>query len=281
MRGFIPSPRVRGPFKAIERAPAKTAVAQNDGAVDVAMGHERVAELVHQLEELVQKAKGIVTDAEKKAAERIGAIKLEHKGDPGTPGADAQIDYETIAQMVVPRIKVPEVKAPVVDEAKIAKQAAKLIKVPKAKDGDPGKDAKPEAVAAVITGMLKEGTLKINAEHVEGLDQKLAPIHDLERRHNSIRGGGDTVAAGTNVTITRLPSGQAQINATGAGLTPITVTGTVDDSNKSFTAATQPTLLNINGAFYLKTGGAYTWTYVGTTITLNQPVGTGGSIFGI
>lgn len=70
-------------------------------------------------------------------------------------------------------------------------------------------------------------------------------------------------------------------NAGSGGFTIVAVTGTVDDSNVTFTAATEPTALVINGGIYQKTGGSITWTYVGTTITLSFPVGTGGSIFGL
>ncbi len=64
-------------------------------------------------------------------------------------------------------------------------------------------------------------------------------------------------------------------------ITVITISGTINDANVSFTASTQPTLLNINGAFYYTSGGAITWSYTSGTITLSSPVGTGGSIFGI
>lgn len=71
------------------------------------------------------------------------------------------------------------------------------------------------------------------------------------------------------------------VAASASGLTPIPVSGTINDSNVTFTSATEPTVLCINGPIYQKTGGAYTWTWVAGTITLNQPVGTGGSIFGL
>lgn len=91
--------------------------------------------------------------------------------------------------------------------------------------------------------------------------------------------------AGANMTITVTVNPQgaitAQFDASGSALAIIAVTGTIDDSNTSFTSATLPTLLNINGAFYKQTGGAITWSRSGTTITLSSAVGVGGSIFGI
>lgn len=69
--------------------------------------------------------------------------------------------------------------------------------------------------------------------------------------------------------------------STGGGVSNITITGTIDDSNVTFTSASQPTYLVINGATYSSTGGAITWSYLAGTITLSSPVGTGGSIFGL
>ncbi len=62
---------------------------------------------------------------------------------------------------------------------------------------------------------------------------------------------------------------------------PISISGTINNSNLTFTAASQPTYLAINGVLYQPTGGDYIWVYSSGTITLNQPVGLGGSIFGI
>lgn len=210
----------------------------------------------------------------------FAALKQGPAGPQGKAGADGQVDFEKLVREALARIPRPkdgkDGKDALVDHDKIARRAARLVPAPQS-----GKDADPAVVADHVLGMFKDGKVKIQPEHIEGLEQTLEAIRTI-RRHEGIRGGGDTVAAGTGVTLTRLPSGQVQISATGSGaFSIIAVSGTIDDSNKSFTAASAPTLLNINGAFYQKTGGAYTWTYSGGAITLNNPVGTGGSIFGI
>lgn len=64
------------------------------------------------------------------------------------------------------------------------------------------------------------------------------------------------------------------------GFAVITVSGTINDSNVTFTAASLPDVLVINGGSYLQTGGAITWSYSTGTITLSSPVGTGGAIYG-
>lgn len=85
----------------------------------------------------------------------------------------------------------------------------------------------------------------------------------------------------TGATVTNGGGGTADVTITGSGITLVTVTGTIDDSNVTFSSATLPTVLVINGAVYRQTGGAITWSRSGTTITLSVPVGTGGSIFGM
>ncbi len=67
----------------------------------------------------------------------------------------------------------------------------------------------------------------------------------------------------------------------GTGFTKAIMSGTIDDSNMVFTSnGAAPTYLIINGTWYDNTAGApYTWTGT-TTVTLNNPVGTGGQIFG-
>lgn len=158
--------------------------------------------------------------------------------------------------------------------------AAEVLKyIPKPKDGknvpgEKGKDGKSVSVDEVLKELFSPERMDLQ----KVIEMRLDP-HVQNLRRLVMRGGGDTVAAGSGVSISQ--SGGVKTISASVSLTVITVTGTVNDSNKTFTAASQPTLLNINGAFYQQTGGSYTWTYVAGTITLNQPVGTGGQIFGI
>lgn len=160
--------------------------------------------------------------------------------------------------------------------------ARRMIKklMPRVKDG---KDAQPiprEEIVGMIFDEMISGRRKLHVGHVEGFEQTLSPIRRMIA-NLGMRGGGDTVVAGTGVTITNTRNGNKEISAPGAGISVIAVAGSINDSNVSFTAASQPTLLNVNGQFYQKTGGNITWSYAAGTITLSSPVGTGGSIFGI
>lgn len=261
----------------------------NAPAVDFAQLVEmftKMPDLLRQIEE----AKKILLEAHTEVLEKADAVQSSFeaikRGPPGKPGEKAVVDVEDIARRAAALVPPPkDGDTPVVDHKKIARMAAQMIEVPVA---IPAKDVDPEEVVQLLKERLQRGDIVLTSKHIEGLDTKFIELHskmsaEVEQygKNTLKRGGGDTVAAGTNVTISTNGNGQKVINAVGAALAVITVTGTVDDSNKTFTAATKPTLLNINGAFYLPTGGSYTWTYVGTTITLNAAVGVGGSIFGI
>jgi hypothetical protein len=86
--------------------------------------------------------------------------------------------------------------------------------------------------------------------------------------------------AGDNVTVDATDPANPIVASTG-GVAHITISGTINDSNTTFTALSEPLDLVINGATYAKTGGAITWTYTAGTIVLSSPIGTGGSIYGI
>lgn len=192
----------------------------------------------------------------------------------GPPGKNAVVDMEKIISEVAKRVP-----APVVDELKIAKRAARLV--PKSTQEQRNAHVDPGAVAQMIVegGHLRPEHIKINGMP---LDQHLRLMDEMARR-NGVRGGGDTVAQGSGILITTNSNGQKIITATGTSLAVIPVTGTKDDSNLIFASTTKPVLLNINGAFYLPSGGAITWTWVTGVITLSSPVGSqpSASIFGV
>ena len=145
-----------------------------------------------------------------------------------------------------------------------------LSKIPK------DKDVRPEDIVKLV---LKELRLPDTKEFIS--KGELAEF----LRRGGFRGGGDTVAAGSGISIAVNNDGQKVISATGSGaFTILTATGSVDDSNTTFTFLSVPSMVNINGSFYnagAQVGGAAAWTNVGTTVTTAFPVGTGGCIFGI
>jgi len=61
-------------------------------------------------------------------------------------------------------------------------------------------------------------------------------------------------------------------------VTILEATGTIDDSNTTFTFSSSPSLIVVNGAVYRNGHGC---TIAGLNVTLDNPVGTGGDIYGI
>lgn len=222
------------------------------------------------------------------------SIKVGPPGGPGLPGIG--VNHDAVVADVLKQIRQPnDGKSPGVEALAgallplVVKHISNKLPDLKGEPGTPGAAANPQAVVDALFEAITTGKKKLTVSHIDGLDGKIAEVRNAAALASApvygkdtwARGGGDTVQAGTNVTITSV-NGKKVINASGGtSLTVIAVAGTIDDSNTAFTAATQPTLLNINGAFYKQTGGAYTWTYVAGNITLNAAVGAGGSIFGI
>ncbi len=154
-----------------------------------------------------------------------------------------------------------------------------------------GEQGSPDT-AEQIAQKLNTNKQSVEQDVIIGLPMLIQHFEALFRavnkggsRNKMNHGGGDKVVAGNNITITRNSDGTVTIASTatggGSGVSIITVSGTVNNSNTSFTASSEPSLLVINGEIYKPTGGEITWSYSGGTITLSEPVGTGGSIFGL
>lgn len=209
----------------------------------------------------------------------IGSFEKVKRGPQGNPGVTPYIDLDDVARRAVALIPVPKNgDTPVVDEHRIAKRAAKLVKLPEPGTQPAGPDT--ETIIEQIADMLRGGKVKIHASHIEGLEQTIEPVRDLARRA-SIRGGGDTVAAGTNITITRLANGQVRISSTGGGgITALAATETPNGVIKTFTfatAAAQPTYLRIDNALVkaINADGSVNWTWASiakqATLSASQP----------
>jgi hypothetical protein len=137
---------------------------------------------------------------------------------------------------------------------------------------------KLEDIIINVVKELKTGKNRLEAKDILNLPQgKKINTNDL-RWHGS---GVPSLTAGNNITLTLTADGGYSIASSGGGgLTEIVISGTIDDTNVTFTSLSEPSYLVINGVWYKSTGGSTTWTYVAGTITLSSAVGTGGTIWG-
>jgi len=147
-------------------------------------------------------------------------------------------------------------------------------------DGKDGEDApKPnyELLVERVYKELTEGKRKLSIKHLNDWQD---PAVVLERfiARGSLRGGGDTVAAGSGISILNA-NGVKTISSLGSGssLTSETPTGTIDDVGVTFTVLNTPVFISVNGALYVSGTGIFT-SYAAGTITLSSPVGVGGFI---
>ncbi len=158
-----------------------------------------------------------------------------------------------------------------------------LAKLPKPKDGKNAviKDEHLRKVAAMVKtdtldydrllDLIKE---KLTVKDIPGLSGEIASYRNQLAgkqygKDTWARGGGDTVSAGTNVTITALSDGTKRISASGGGASsPLTPTGTVNAVNTVFGVLSQPASVVSDGITYFEGFG---YSYAALNITLDVP----------
>jgi hypothetical protein len=198
---------------------------------------------------------------------RLVASKFRQpeNGKDGETPTDEQLT--ALIQKVMPKVRdgkdAPELSVIV---------SAVMLRIAQPRDG---KDADVDAVIqAVIKKIVDDRKLTVN--DISGLREEIASYRN-QLALGGMRGGGDTVVAGSGVTFSTDANGNKVINA-GGGLSVLAATGTINDTNTAFTFASSPTFVVVNGAFYRDGSGC---TIAGVNVTLDNPIGTGGSIFGL
>lgn len=155
-----------------------------------------------------------------------------------------------------------------------------VSRIPKPKDGISPVIDQEQLASSIIAQILNGKMLK--KEHVAGLQQEIdAYRSQFARDKGYVHGGGDTVVAGSGVTIVPNANGTKTISASGGGgggLGYLAATGAVDNSNTTFTFATTPTLVIVNGTAYRDGHGV---TITGITAVLDNPANTGGDVYGL
>lgn len=132
-------------------------------------------------------------------------------------------DKEAIVKELLLRIP----PAQVIDEKALLKKL--LSKVPESKESlkiiRENIEVDPMAIIQKIME-LPPGKFKIKSDQVDGLEQTMSAFRSQLGR-GYLHGGGDTVAAGTNITITTDSQGRKVISSTGGGASPLTTKGDV------------------------------------------------------
>lgn len=238
----------------------------------------RVDEFLEGIKEIKEESKKIKSIPETYAQE-IDAIRKIPKGEKGErgiglPGRDGR-DGET----------------PVVDHEKIARIAAQFI--PKPKDGRDGKSPSVDAIVPIVVETLqKSDPLKVE-ERIAGFSKEIASYRNQLAgksygKDTWARGGGDTVAAGTGITITTNNDGAKVITSTGSGsgtVTSVSVASTNGFAGTVATATTTPVItLKTTVTGLLKGNGTAISAAVGDTdyqnpITLTTTGSSGAATF--
>lgn len=179
-----------------------------------------------------------------------------------------------------------------------------LIKslIPEVEDGEPGDDGHTPTEEELIALIDKvrppdEDKYIYSAEEIQSMIEAFSPkappisleevikaiearpipasrITGLTKGGKGKHGGGDIVAAGTNITISRSAAGVVTINSTGGGasFTPETPIGAIDSVNTVFTVTNSPKQLFLNGAYQTPVGVDYTLTGAAAPYTITYVI---------
>lgn len=118
------------------------------------------------------------------------------QGEKGEPGKDAQLpDIEELANLAASKVK------PTPASLKIIKESVEM---------------KDEEIVPKLNKASNLGDLELSVKNIKDWPKQWENIKaEISRNKQYLHGGGDTVAAGTNVTITRNANGDKVINASG------------------------------------------------------------------
>lgn len=237
---------------------------------------------IQEVDEKLQSQIAEITDTTKILQETQREV-INHIKDIKIGPAGKNADELSIARRV--ESKFPDVeeltknilsKVPTVDERALTKKVLQAIPDNKASlqiiqekfEVDPMSVI--EKIMELPPEKLKK--LKLKKENIDGLEQTMSAFNNQLGR-GYLHGGGDTVTAGTNVTITTNTAGQKVISSTGGGggggLAVEVPTGLVNGSNTSYSVVNLPLWIVADNQTYFS-GKGYSISGTGPyTLTLD------------
>lgn len=239
--------------------------------------HEKVLTKIDELKGMIEEVKNI--KKEPKQEQRKQVISPTLNSNKPVRGKDyfTAKDINDFIRIIESRMRVPldgvSIPGPkpvkgvdyMTDEDKEEMAGIVLSRIKKPENG---KDAiiDPD----IMMGMLTKSKKKLSSAHIDGLEQTIsAVVHQLSRGY--LHGGGDTVRAGSNITITRNTDGTTSISSSGGSGTWYQDEVLIRTNGTNYTLAHTPTavvLLYLNGQLQIS-GTDYT--RVGTAVTMTTP----------
>lgn len=199
-----------------------------------------------------------------------GPAGKDGKSIPGPAGKDGlhgtSVNFEEVIKAVLGKITIPKNgengKDAFITEKhieKIATIAARKVKIPEIKQID--------AMSVIEEIQKMPAGKRISSAHIDGLEQTLSAFRSQLSR-GYLHGGGDTVVAGNNITITKNANGTKTISSTGAGGSnfQIPASGLVNGTNKTFTWTANPNIIHVDDTDLIQNeqGGTQNWTLSGS-----------------
>lgn len=187
---------------------------------------------VSEVESIIEEAKNTVSDGAKKIDNKISefnntAVSLiqEIKGIPtikGEPGKDA--DEQTIQERILASIPSKEEiineaisRIPKLDTKALTQSILKAIPDNKASLKIVQEKIETDPISVIEKIMaLPKGKFKLKMDNIDGLEQTMSAFNSQLGR-GYLHGGGDTVKAGTGITITTNSAGNKVISSTSSG----------------------------------------------------------------
>lgn len=194
---------------------------------------------ISEIEAIAKESKEIVQNGAKKIEDKVAdfektAIGLIEdiksiptiKGDKGNDADEEKLEERLTAK--IPKLDDFLSKVEKLDEDKLLKKFISKIPENKAslKIVQETFETDPMSVVEKILALPQEklSKLKLKSSNIDGLDQTISSFRHQISTRGYLHGGGDTVVAGTNITITPNANGTKTIASTG-GSSPLTTKG--------------------------------------------------------
>lgn len=165
-----------------------------------------------------------------------------------------------------------------------AQEVERIRQMEDGKDGKDGISPRIEEIVAQVLPLIptpQDGKDGVDATIDEDsiVDRLLAKIQkDKSLDLSHIKGAQKFIKDGVSYKIEELMhGGGGSSGGSGLAYLPL-VSGFIDNSNIVFTFAKTPTIVVVNGASYINGSGV---TISGTTATLDNPAGSGGSVYAL